>query len=531
MLPFLLSMWLLVAAQNTSTLQGVVLRAGSSEPIPNVEITLSGDAGRFKGVADAQGTFRFDSLPASKYQMTAARDGYFTPQGTALPGFIASVTIEANRAQQVAVNLIAGAAISGRITDSDDKPVAGVQVTATKLQYEDGRSVFSAGTAPIATNERGEYRIAWLPPGEYYIRAEFKSPTEDFVRRTYYPGTTDSLAAVALTIRGGEVLEGQNFRIPRAKTIRLSGEVRTSAPLPTSGSVRSFYLMPQDGRPQESYPFELTNTIRATSGEPTAAFLLEARGIPPGLYELAPFLIDPRATYHTGRTPVEIGGEDIENIAAIISPNVDVTGKIIVNGAAAVPNLSGLSLQLRARDATVPLMSRSATAAMAPDGSFVIRGVTGGRYYVYLNASARGALSGLYVSGMRLGALDIRNDGVVDIRSSTDSLEITLSSGAGSIDGVVDTFGETLPTRATVVLVPQFSRWANPLFYDRALTDDAGHFKFEGIAPGEYKVFAFEQLPLTAEQNPSFIARYEALGQSVTVNSGSSTEVRARVLR
>jgi hypothetical protein len=58
-----------------------------------------------------------------------------------------------------------------------------------------------------------------------------------------------------------------------------------------------------------------------------------------------------------------------------------------------------------------------------------------------------------------------------------------------------------------------------------------GRFSFEGIAPGEYKVFAFEQLQDSAEQNASFIARYETLGQSVTVRSESTTETRARLLR
>ena len=69
------------------------------------------------------------------------------------------------------------------------------------------------------------------------------------------------------------------------------------------------------------------------------------------------------------------------------------------------------------------------------------------------------------------------------------------------------------------------------MFYDRTVIDDKGRFKFQGIAPGEYKVFAFEQLADTAEQNPAFLARYETLGHAVTVNSKSSTEIRVRLLR
>ena len=532
MLPLLLSVWLSFAAQNTSILQGTVITAGTSEPVGGVEISLfttSDTRTRMRTTSDAQGSFVFENLSAGKYVVQANREGFFnSPQGNPLPSPVANVTVDAATSHRILITLIAGAVVSGTITDVEGLPIAGVQMSAMKLQYEDGRPVFAAGTPAVATNNRGEYRIPWLPPGEYYLRAEYADPQQQFARRTYYPGTTDSLTAVPLMIRGGESLTGINFTIPRVRTIRLSGQVATEGTLPASGTVRTFYLMPQDGRPQEAYPFELTNLLRETPGEGMSNFVLEARGIPPGSYELAPFFIDPKATYHTGRTRVEIGESDVENIAVIISPNVDVTGKIVFDPAG---NLPGIQLQLRARDATIPLMSRSTTAVIAADKSFVIHGVPAGRYFVHLTGSSRANTTSWYVSGMRQGTADIRNDGIVDIRAATLPLEITISAGAGTVRGVVDAPGGVVPPRADVVLVPPFSLRSNPLFYDRTGIDDMGRFTFEGIAPGEYKVFAFEQLQDSAEQNGSFIARYETLGQSVTVRSGSTTETRARLLR
>jgi hypothetical protein len=110
-------------------------------------------------------------------------------------------------------------------------------------------------------------------------------------------------------------------------------------------------------------------------------------------------------------------------------------------------------------------------------------------------------------------------------------LEITIASGAGIIQGTVEAPGGGVPVHADIVLVPQMARRANVMFYDRTVIDDKGQFKFQGIAPGEYRVFAFEQLADTAEQNPAFLARYETLGHAVTVNSKSTTEIRVRVLR
>ena len=532
MLPLLLSVWLFLVAQNTSTLQGTVITAGTSDPVGGVEISLSTTSDprtRIRTTSDTQGSFVFENLPAGKYVVQANREGFFnSPQGNPLPSIVANVTVDTATSHRILITLIAGAVISGTITDVESRPMAGVQMSAMKLQYEDGRPVFAVGTPVVVTNNRGEYRIPWLPPGEYYVRAEYSDPQQQFARRTYYPGTTDSLTAVPLMIRGGESQTGTSFTISRVRTIRLSGQVATEATLPASGTFRTFYLMPQDGRPQEAYPFELTNLLPSPPGEVTSNFILETRGIPPGSYELAPFFIDPKATYHTGRTRVEIGEDDVENITAIIDPNVDVTGKIVFEPAG---NLAGIQIQLRARDATIPLMSRSNTAAIAADKSFVIRGVPAGRYFVYLAVSSRANTAPWYVSDMRQGAADIRNDGIVEIRAATLPLEITIRAGAGNVRGVVDAPGGVVPARADVVLVPNFSLRANPLFYGRTGIDDMGRFSFEGIAPGEYKVFAFEQLQDSAEQNALFIARYETLGQPVTVRSESTTETRARLLR
>ncbi len=173
---------------------------------------------------------------------------------------------------------------------------------------------------------------------------------------------------------------------------------------------------------------------------------------------------------------------------------------------------------------------RSNLASIAADGTFSIRDVCEGLYEVYVNASSRSVSPDLYVSGMRQGALDIRDEGSIDVRASVLALEITLSAGAGTIRGIVEAPAGSPAAHADVVLVPAVSRRSNLMFYDRTIIGEKGQFTL-GIAPGEYKVFAFEQLADTAEQNYSFIARYETLGLSVTVNPGSTMDIRTRLLR
>ena len=437
MLKLLLGIWLSLSQQDTSVLQGTVKRVGTSEPIGGVEITLvaSDSRTRFRATSDARGGFLFENLPFGNYSIQASREGYFTyPQGRALPSPVASLMVNSTRTQLVVIDLMQGAAIGGRITDPQGRPLQGVQVSAMKLQYDEGQPSFGAGSVPRTTDDRGEYRLFWFAPGEYYIRAEYPSGQNSLARKSYYPGTMDSNTAVPLTVRGGESLDGINLTIPVTSSIRISGQVALQTSGPALGAVRTFYLLPQDGRPAEVYPLEFTNTVPPQFDQATSAFSLDVRGVPPGIYDLAPFYMDNRNIYHSGRTRIQIGNENIEDITAMISPNVEVRGRFLIE-AEGVPKWSALQLQLRSRDTSVPLMSRSSLATVAADGTFVIPNVFEGRYQVYLGASPGSIPADLYIAGIRQGALDVRNEGVVEVRTSMLPIEIMLASGAGIFKG------------------------------------------------------------------------------------------------
>jgi len=535
MLTLLLGLWLALAPQNTTILQGTVQRGGASDPIAGVEITLSPNTPqgtRLRTTSDAQGRFTFENLPFGKYTVQANREGYFTwPAGLALPFPVATLTVDSLQTQRLSIELVPGATIAGRITDPQGNPLAGVKVSAASLQYDAGRRAFSAGSVPKTTDDRGDYRVFWLPPGEYYVRAEYGNADADLARRSYYPGALDSTSAVSLTIRGGETLEGMNFALPKANSIKISGHVSfRDAPWPSGGLVRTFYLLPRDGRPTELFPAEFLNTIRPVVGLVLADFTIEVRGLAPGAYDLAPFYLDGN-TFYTGRTRIDIGDTDLENVTAYVGPNIEVTGRVTVKGEGSGEKRRPLQIQLRSRDVPVPLTGRTGTAVFAPDGTFSIRDVVEGRYQLYVGASPGTIPGDLYISAIRQGGVDLQDEGSVEVRPGVQPIEITLSSGAGTIEGSAENALGGVPARADVVLVPHVSRRQNVMYYDRTTIDDKGRFTFSGIAPGEYKVFAFEQLADGAEQNPEFIARYETLGQSVMVNSSTTKEVRVRLLR
>ena len=319
--------------------------------------------------------------------------------------------------------------------------------------------------------------------------------------------------------------------LPNANSIKISGHVAASnVPGPSSGVVRTFYLLPRDGRPVELYPAEFTNTIPPQQGQTILDFAIEVRGMAPGSYDLAPFYIDGNSFY-TGRTQLDIGDTDLENVAAYVGPNIEVTGRLSIKDNPGNDKWRPIQIQLRSRDVPVPLTVRSGNAVFQPDGTFSIRDVVEGRYQIYVGATPGTIPGDLYISGIRQGGVDLQDEGSVEVRPGMQPVEITLSTGAGKVEGSVESAIGGVPARADVVLVPSVFRRRNVMYYDRATIDDKVRFSFTGVAPGEYKVFAFEQLADAAEQNPQFIARYETLGQSVTVSPGATKEMRVRIMR
>lgn len=61
--------------------------------------------------------------------------------------------------------------------------------------------------------------------------------------------------------------------------------------------------------------------------------------------------------------------------------------------------------------------------------------------------------------------------------------------------------------------------------YKRVSTDPNGRFQIQGLRPGEYKVFAWEEVDKDAWLDPDFVRAYEDRGTLVYVREGVSATV------
>jgi hypothetical protein len=141
--------------------------------------------------------------------------------------------------------------------------------------------------------------------------------------------------------------------------------------------------------------------------------------------------------------------------------------------------------------------------------------------------SLTGIPAGLYIKEARLNNNDILS---APVRTSTSgSLQIILSANGGRIAGVVlDETRRPVPA-IEAVLVPANNRERADLF-KTAATNAEGRFTFSGIAPGEYKLFAWSDAEPYAYFDSDFLKGFDELGHAVRIVESSTQSVDLRVI-
>jgi hypothetical protein len=66
--------------------------------------------------------------------------------------------------------------------------------------------------------------------------------------------------------------------------------------------------------------------------------------------------------------------------------------------------------------------------------------------------------------------------------------------------------------------------------YKAVVTGSDGKFRFQEIPPGDYKVFAWDDIETGAWENAEFMRPYEARGRAVRVSEKSKDEVPVDVI-
>ena len=242
----------------------------------------------------------------------------------------------------------------------------------------------------------------------------------------------------------------------------------------------------------------------------------EIRGVKPGSYTLAADWSD-EGTQYSARLPVEVGTANIEGVQVTLAPSTEIKGRVRAEGTDAV-SLPDVRIMLSAKSASPMGQSQG---QLQPDGLFTLKNVVPDQYGV----NVYGLPPEYFIKSIRMGDENVLDSGLNLASGAPGSaLEIVVSAAAAQIEGVAMNAKQEPSPGAQVVLAPDERRREQRHLYKLVTADQTGRFMVQGVAPGDYLLYAFEDLESGAHQDPEYLKPFERSAEKIRVEeSGRET--------
>jgi protocatechuate 3,4-dioxygenase beta subunit len=537
-----------------ASLEGTVYNALGGTPLRKATVNLNrqnggpmpqGARGNYSATSDASGHYAISGIEPGTYRVNVNHTGYLgmaynarRPDGPGTP-------LDLGRAQKmtgVDFRLTPHGVITGKITDEDGDPLENVQIQIMRYVYNQGRKQLQQ-FGGAGTNDLGEYRISGVIPGKYFLCAVYRGrgimmdtgmpagSQEDFVT-TFFPGVTDFTAASPIEIGPGDQMQGVNLRLNKTHTVRVSGHVAdNTAPPPPATDASNIAggrtAMPVNGRiqlrlqPRSALPANGMNINAQVKADGSFEFPSVAPG---SYYLIASSNQGGRNGAHSVRQPIDVGDTNLEGVTVAINPGADVTGHVRYDGDAPQP-LPSLTVRLTPREMNAGIPPPQ-PAKVQDDGSFHFEDVNPDSYTVNINTP-----QGLYLKAVRSGSNDVMLSGL-DLTNGAAPLDILMGLNPPQVGGSVVNAETGQPAVAvTVVLMPrEKERQDQSYFYFTTNSDQYGNFTFNRVIPGEYQIYAWEDVEYGQWFDPQWMKTYEGKGETLTAKEGSPVTLKLTMI-
>ncbi|HEX5109108.1 MAG TPA: carboxypeptidase regulatory-like domain-containing protein [Vicinamibacterales bacterium] len=513
----------------TGGIRGRVLSSGGA-PIRGAQVRLRDPNGRDYRLAttDEQGQFDVRDLTPGEWTVTASKAGFVSQQAGQTSPFEAATPVVLANGQRVTVDiqLMRGAAISGRITDEYGEPVARAGVRAMRARTAGGeRQLVAAGIAD-QTDDLGAFRVYGLPPGDYYVSAALRSKSDAFQGEmqtvaTYAPGTRRVADAQLIKVRMGEDQLGIDITAPlRTPGVNVSGIVFSSSGAPAPRV--EVHLLADDvvvvGGGGSKGRFVMTD----------AAGRFTVANMPPGQYvadatlfpTINPELLEQRITpiIERGATSFEVGRSDVAGVTITIRPSATLAGSVAAEPGSVLPRQYEVAIRAQPVGGGA---NPSVAIAVTPGegGKFSIPNLAG-RYRFDITIRPQDWM----VRRFEVDGRDV-TDAVIDFSGGTTAAaRIVVTDRAARLTGSV-TLNGARP--ASVVIFPDdASKWTYPSRFVKATRTDAeGRFMFSGLPEEHYRLVALAFLEEDEFQDPDFLERMKDRSTEIRLGEAENRTV------
>jgi hypothetical protein len=214
-----------------------------------------------------------------------------------------------------------------------------------------------------------------------------------------------------------------------------------------------------------------------------------------------------------GHVQVDVYDADVTGVVLRIGEPRQVHGIVRMEGRDK-PDFTGVRIQLALLD---NLMGRLPVATVDSENAFALKDVPPDRQLVAVTGLPEKA----YVKSIQLGGQETIDSGL-DLTGmwTVPPLDILIGPNGATVEGTVTLDNSKPAAGAWVCLVPEPPRPELTYRIKSATATGDGKFTFSGVAPGEYRLYALDQLKRDPYGDLEFLKPFESRAMKLTVKEG-----------
>lgn len=529
-----------VAAQpGTGVISGKVVAADTGRPLKRARVVAAGGGRPHAASTDDQGRYRITGLAAGSYSVTATKsgfvDGAFGQRRSLRTGTPVELT-DGQQATSVDLKLARGGVVTGRVLDEEGEPLARAVVTVLRQLYVRGEKQLTPAGAD-QSDDRGQFRIFGLPPGDYYVSATAggleqivrqviggrgggidQAPESSGYAPTYFPGVTTAGDAMKLKLAASQELTGIDFQIQIVPLATVKGVV-------VGGGM--VMLMPEDGGSfgggrggggeRGGLGALLGGGLRAVARE-DGTFSIP--NVTPGKYTIiARADGGPGGGTRMAMQSLVVSGEEV-SVTLTPAPGVQVSGTITLesSGAPLPSGFRGFRVVPSALgSASAVPGGRGRPGDVTDKGQFTIPDVMPGTYMLRATGPRGWAMKAVYVDGRDVTDLPL------EVKSENlGSINVIFTDKISSLSGAVrDARGNGIGNVSVIAFPSDPTLWMpQSRHIITARTDATGAYRLSAVPPGDYLVAAVDDVEQGEWFDPEFLEQIKEQATKVKVDEG-----------